>query len=58
MVRDTVVEGEPRQTGDKVTVKDETGIMLCSMGKAKPAGEKAKAPKNRESDQAEKLSTR
>ena len=44
--------------GDKVTIKDEEAIMLCTMGKARPAAEKAKAPKNRDSDDAEKLSTR
>ena len=32
--------------------------MLRTMGKARPSAEKAKAPKNRESDDAEKLSTR
>ena len=58
MLRDTVVEGEPKKTGDKVTCKDETGIILCTMCKAKPAGEKSKSPKNRESDNAEALSTR
>nr|ADI23557.1 hypothetical protein [uncultured nuHF2 cluster bacterium HF0770_42C12] len=57
MLRDTVVEGKPVSVGDIVKAKDEEAIMLCTMGKARPASEKAKKPKNRD-DLAEKLSTR
>ena len=58
MLRDTVVDGEAKATGDKVTTSDENGIILCTMGKARPASEKSKKPTNRDDDTAEKLSTR
>ena len=57
MLRNTVVDGEAKETGDKVTTSDENGIMLCTLGKARPAGEKSTKPTNRD-DTAEKLSTR
>ena len=57
MLRDTVAEGKPVAVGDVVKVKDEEAIMFCTMGKARPASEKAKKPKYRD-DLAAKLSTR
>ena len=57
MLRDTVAEGKPVKVGDVIKIKDEEAIMLCTMGKAKPASEKAKKPKHRD-DLAAKLSTR
>ena len=57
MLRDTVAEGKPVAVGDVVKVKDEEAILLCTMGKARPASEKAKKPKQRD-DLAAKLSTR
>lgn len=57
MLRDTIVDGAAKTTGDKVTTSDETGITLCSMGKARLAAEKATQPVNRD-DASEKLTTR
>ena len=45
------------RVGDIIKCSDDEGIKMCQMGKARPASEKAKKPKNRD-DLAAKLSTR